>query len=66
LKTLVDKGGDILERQINKRTGGGADGEALDVPAEKKESFFESIPMPVKIGGLGLLAFAGYKIATRK
>lgn len=66
INKLINKGGEILEKQINKRTGGGeTDSEGFDVPA-KKESFFESIPMPVKIGGLALLGLGAYKAMSAK
>ena len=54
INKLISKGGEILENQINKRTGGGE--QSQDIESKPMNTgFFDSIPKPVLyIGGAGL------------
>jgi hypothetical protein len=60
VKTLVDKGGELLEKQINKRTGGG-EYEPEQVP----ESSGSGIPKPLLYGGLAVLGLGAIGLAIR-
>jgi hypothetical protein len=71
LKKLIDTGAQILDKTLLPGSAlpspsrQGAESPNLPEPPQKKSGFFQSIPMPVKIGGGLALAFLAYKAFTK-